>query len=97
MAEGSVKVILHGKKLKGEFALVKTRGMGENAWLLIKHRDDYASEKDITKKDKSVLSGKSISAIAKTGEKVWKNGREQRTAKSTSTKKPAKKKASLVK
>ena len=97
LAEGSVKVILHGKKLKGEFALVKTRGMGENAWLLIKHRDDYASEKDITKKDKSVLSGKSISAIAKTGEKVWENGREQRTAKSTSIKKPVKKKASLVK
>ncbi|WP_341842254.1 DNA polymerase ligase N-terminal domain-containing protein [Chitinophaga caseinilytica] len=40
---GSLKVILHGKKLKGEFALVKMRGgREENAWLLIKHNDKYA-------------------------------------------------------
>lgn len=40
---GSLKVVLHGKKLKGEFALVKMRGgREENAWLLIKHNDKYA-------------------------------------------------------
>src|SRR6185437_2368795 len=74
---GSLKFKLHGKKLKGEFALVKTHGMGENAWLLIKHDDAYASESDITKKDKSVLSGKTIEAMEKTSEKVWQSGREQ--------------------
>lgn len=41
---GSLKVVLHGKKLKGEFALVKMRGNEENTWLLIKHRDRYAKE-----------------------------------------------------
>lgn len=41
---GSVKVVLHGKKLKGEFALVKMHGRGENAWLMIKHRDRYAKD-----------------------------------------------------
>src|ERR1700710_653671 len=55
---GSLKIKLHGQKLEGEYALVKTHGMGENGWLLIKHNDDYASVKDITKKDKSILSGK---------------------------------------
>ncbi|MEO7209688.1 MAG: DNA polymerase ligase N-terminal domain-containing protein, partial [Chitinophagaceae bacterium] len=75
---GSVKVKLHGQKLMGEFALVKTKGMGENAWLLIKHKDEYAAAKDITKKDKSVLSGKTIAGMAKTSEKVWKDGREQK-------------------
>jgi bifunctional non-homologous end joining protein LigD len=71
LESGSVKVILHGEKLKGEFALVKTHGMGENSWLLIKHKDEFASPKEITKKDKSVLSGKTIEKTEKTSEKVW--------------------------
>ncbi|KXH85929.1 DNA polymerase ligase N-terminal domain-containing protein [Chryseobacterium kwangjuense] len=39
---GSLKFILHGKKLKGEFALVKMKNTEDNAWLLIKHKDDFA-------------------------------------------------------
>ncbi|MCU7615431.1 3'-phosphoesterase [Chryseobacterium sp. GMJ5] len=39
---GSLKFILHGKKLKGEFALVKMKNTDNNAWLLIKHKDDFA-------------------------------------------------------
>ena len=39
---GNLKFVLHGKKLKGEFALVKLKGKQENAWLLIKHKDEYA-------------------------------------------------------
>src|SRR6187397_2986898 len=35
---GSIKIKMNGKKLKGEFALVRTEGRGDNAWLLIKHR-----------------------------------------------------------
>jgi DNA ligase D-like protein (predicted polymerase)/DNA ligase D-like protein (predicted 3'-phosphoesterase) len=61
---GSLKFSMYGKKLKGEFALVKTHGRGENSWLLIKHRDKYASESDITKKDKSVISGKTLEKMA---------------------------------
>ncbi|AZA53892.1 DNA polymerase ligase N-terminal domain-containing protein [Chryseobacterium sp. G0201] len=41
---GSLKFILHGKKLKGEFALVKMKNAENNAWLLIKHKDDFAEE-----------------------------------------------------
>lgn len=42
--KGNLKFRLNGKKLKGEFALVKVRDSknGENAWLLIKHKDEYA-------------------------------------------------------
>jgi len=64
LEKGSVKIKLHGEKLEGEFALVKTHGMGENAWLLIKHNDEFASKTDITKKDKSVLSDKDLKEIA---------------------------------
>lgn len=39
---GSLKFILHGKKLKGEFALVKMKNAENNAWLLIKHKDKFA-------------------------------------------------------
>ncbi len=37
--KGDLKIILHGKKLKGEFALVKMKNMEKNSWLLIKHKD----------------------------------------------------------
>lgn len=77
LKSGSLKIILHGQKLKGEFALVKTHGMGENGWLLIKHKDEYASVDDISKKDKSVFSGKTIESMEKTSEKVWQNGQEE--------------------
>ncbi len=77
LKSGSVKIKLHGKKLEGEFALVKTHGMGENAWLLIKHNDAFASKKDVTKEDKSVLSGKTIETMEKSSDKVWKGGHEQ--------------------
>ncbi|MBE9585798.1 DNA ligase D [Mucilaginibacter sp. JRF] len=97
LKEGSLKIKLHGEKLNGEFALVKTHGMGENGWLLIKHKDDHASKKDITKQDKSVLSGKTIAAMEKTSEKVWQNGHEEdidQPEKASAKKKTPKKKAS---
>jgi bifunctional non-homologous end joining protein LigD len=77
LKEGSVKIKLQGQKLQGEFALVKTHGMGENGWLLIKHKDEFASSEDITKLDKSILSGRTIEKMEETSEKVWKGGKEQ--------------------
>jgi len=75
LKSGSLKIKLEGEKLKGEFALVKTHGMGDNAWLLIKHKDEFAAAKDVTKLDKSVLSGKTIPQIAASNDKVWKDGK----------------------
>lgn len=71
LAAGSLKFILHGKKLNGEFALVHTHGRGDNAWLLIKHKDTFAKTTDVTKKDKSVVSGKTISAMEKAPDKIY--------------------------
>ncbi|PUZ30174.1 bifunctional non-homologous end joining protein LigD [Chitinophaga costaii] len=62
--DGSLKIILHGQKLQGEYALVRTKGGEENAWLLIKHRDAYASVKDITQQNKSVVSGNTLEKMA---------------------------------
>jgi bifunctional non-homologous end joining protein LigD len=44
LKEGSIKIVMQGKKLKGEFALVKLKKGEDNAWLLIKHKDKYAVE-----------------------------------------------------
>lgn len=44
LKEGSLKFILNGKKLQGEFALVKMKSAENNAWLLIKHKDEFAKK-----------------------------------------------------
>ncbi len=79
LKSGSVKIVMYGKKLKGEFALVKTHYQGENSWLLIKHNDKYASKTDVTKKDKSVTSKKTLAQVEKTSDKIWKSNREQKS------------------
>ncbi|MBX2924312.1 MAG: DNA ligase D [Chitinophagaceae bacterium] len=72
LKEGSLKIRLYGKKLKGEFALVKTKGMEDNAWLLIKHKDRYATASDILLKEKSVVSNKTNTSLEKQKEaNVW--------------------------
>src|SRR5450432_1968791 len=49
---GNLKFRLFGKKLKGEFAIVKLKSKEDNTWLLIKHddayavHDEYSSEED---------------------------------------------------
>lgn len=68
---GKLSFKLNGKKLKGEFALVKAHGRGENGWLLMKLDDKYASEQDITSKNKSVISGKTIAQMEKSPDKIY--------------------------
>ncbi len=47
---GSIKFRLSGKKLKGEFALVKMK-KEEKTWLLIKHNDKYAVQEAYDSED----------------------------------------------
>jgi bifunctional non-homologous end joining protein LigD len=41
---GHLNITLHGKKLNGEFTLVKLKAGKGNSWLLIKHKDEYAMQ-----------------------------------------------------
>lgn len=77
---GSLKFRLHGEKLNGEFVLVKTPGRAENAWLLIKHRDEYASDIDITEEDESVVSKKTLSELSSDPSAAHWGTRRQATA-----------------
>ena len=66
--KGHLKFELDGEKLKGSWVLVHTRGFGgsQNSWLLIKHRDEFASAEDIlTEKPRSVLTRRLLADIAK--------------------------------
>jgi bifunctional non-homologous end joining protein LigD len=63
--KGDIKIVMLGKKLKGEFALVKMKSKADNSWLLIKKKDEYATSKDITSQNKSVLSEKTIEDLKK--------------------------------
>ncbi|HSD06800.1 DNA ligase D [Flavobacterium sp.] len=65
LKKGHLSFTLKGKKLKGDFSLVKLRGKQENAWLLMKKEDKYASEDDILAKDKSVITKKTLESLEK--------------------------------
>jgi len=62
LKKGHLTFILHGEKLQGEFALVKTR-QDEKSWLLLKKNDRYATTKDILKNDRSVVSHENLEEV----------------------------------
>ena len=117
LAKGDLKFRLKGKKLNGDFALVKMKGRRPgskgNEWLMIKKHDQYVVEGyDIDAYDESVLSKRSLAEIAgDAGSREWtsrpagrgklkaawladavaKLDKKNSAAKTTATKKKAKK------
>jgi bifunctional non-homologous end joining protein LigD len=98
LAKGDLKFTLHGKRMKGEWVLVhmkgrdtKTRSGARENWLLIKHRDKYATTgSTLTEKfTTSVETGRDLAGIAKGNKprrkaaiedapvKVWSGGKAQ--------------------
>jgi bifunctional non-homologous end joining protein LigD len=62
LRKGELKFSLNGKKLKGSWVLVRTR---DRQWLLIKHRDYYTTEEDVTElAPVSILTRRSLAEIA---------------------------------
>jgi bifunctional non-homologous end joining protein LigD len=69
LAKGDLKFRLNGKRLKGDFALVKMRGRRPgskgNEWLLLKKHDQHEVEDyDIDHYDSSILTQRSMDEIA---------------------------------
>jgi bifunctional non-homologous end joining protein LigD len=83
LAKGDLKFTLDGYKLKGSWVLVRTRGYGGRgpgdgrSWLLIKHRDDWAGDVDITEfAPLSVKSGHDLHEIlAEDNPDIWRTNR----------------------
>ena len=65
LKKGELKFQMHGKKLHGSFALVKTHGFGKkDTWLMIKHNDEYVQKGyDANKENFSAQSGKTLEEI----------------------------------
>lgn len=60
--KGKLSFVLKGKKLQGEWTLVRLKN-NPKQWLLVKHDDKYADEVDLTRLDKSVLSRKTLEQL----------------------------------
>ena len=79
LAKGDLKFRLNGKRLKGDFALIKMRGRRPgskgNEWLMIKKHDDHVVEGyEIEGFDTSVLTGRTLEEIAgDAGSAQWKS------------------------
>ncbi len=85
IAAGKIKFVLHGKKLRGEFTLVRIKGReGEHGdpWLLVKDRDEHTDPKyDPADHPESVKSGKTLDDVARNPRsKVWQSKPKARSA-----------------
>lgn len=82
LKNGELKFVISGKKISGEFVLVRLK-RDEKNWLLIKHNDEYAVH---TKYDaETLIKGKSKKEVFAKGaknERVWQSNRSARSAKS---------------
>ncbi len=88
LRNGSLKFAMHGEKMKGNWALVRMGGRAANEskpnWLLIKEHDDQERTRDdaaITDEaPDSVLSGRTMDAIARAEDRVWQSNRAEKKA-----------------
>lgn len=70
-AKGDLKVMLHGKKLKGEWHLFKIRTeRGKDVWLIVK-AGKQAKPLTPRQEDSSVLTRRSMARIAKDDDAQW--------------------------
>lgn len=78
LKKGKLTFVLRGRKLKGEWTLFRIHGRSPkgNEWLLMKHRDKFASEAfDVTEEfPLSVVSKKSVEELD--GARQWQSNRK---------------------
>ena len=83
--KGDLKVVFHGKRMKGSWVLVRTRGWGggggssgKPSWLLIKHRDEHVEPGDalVERHVTSVVSKRTMEQIGGSAKsRVWHSNR----------------------
>lgn len=89
LRNGSLKFTMYGKKMKGNWALVRMGGKAANEakpqWLLIKEHDSFERTDDepaITEeKPNSVATGRSIEEIARDKDHTWNSNRAEKSNK----------------
>jgi bifunctional non-homologous end joining protein LigD len=82
--QGKLAFTLHGDRLRGSWALVRTRGPDRTKpqWLLIKHRDEFARPGSdiVAEETTSVDTGRTMDEIATGKSRVWHSDRGTRDA-----------------
>jgi bifunctional non-homologous end joining protein LigD len=88
LKSGKLTFRMNGKKMFGEWALVRISGRGRtgdkgNEWLLLKHRDEFANDKiDITEvAPRSVVSNRLVDEVSP--ENVWQSNRKAAAGRGT--------------
>jgi DNA ligase D-like protein (predicted 3'-phosphoesterase) len=70
LQRGHAVFVLHGEKLRGGFALQRTRPGAKAQWLLIKRRDEHSRPGSdiVAERPESVLSGSTLDELLRGGE-----------------------------
>ncbi|HEY4733555.1 MAG TPA: DNA ligase D [Gemmatimonadaceae bacterium] len=91
LRRGDLKITFHGERLHGSFALVRMKFSRDGSssakpqWLLIKHRDEFATEDDVVAENMtSVDTGRTMDEIATGKSRTWHSNREPKAKKTSS-------------
>jgi bifunctional non-homologous end joining protein LigD len=98
LKRGDLKITFHGERMHGSFALIRMKFARDGSsskpqWLLIKHRDEFASDGDVVADNMtSVDTSRTMEEIASGKGKVWRSNRQAKksTALATATRSAAK-------
>jgi len=91
LKRGDLKITFHGDRLHGSYALIRMKFARDGSsskpqWLLIKHRDEFASDRDVVAEGMtSVDTGRTMEEIASGKGKVWRSNREPKKGAATSS------------
>jgi bifunctional non-homologous end joining protein LigD len=93
LKRGDLKITFHGQRLRGSFALIRMKfarnssSSSKPQWLLIKHRDEFATEEDVVADNMtSVDSGRTMEEIASGKSRIWNSNRAPKAKPARSTK-----------
>jgi len=102
-SRGDLKITFFGERMRGSYALVRmkysraSQSSAKPQWLLIKHRDDFASTADMVADNMtSVESGRTMEEIASGKSRVWRSNRKTSRIVSASEPKTVKKSSAVV-
>src|SRR6267378_4225329 len=87
LRRGDLKITFNGERLHGSFALIRMKFARDGSssskpqWLLIKHRDEFASKEDVVAANMiSVDTNRTMTEIASGKNKVWNSNRDTKKA-----------------
>src|ERR1700682_5485650 len=91
LRRGDLKITFNGERLRGSYALIRMKFARDGSsskpqWLLIKHRDEFASDRDVVAENMtSVDTGRAMEEIASGKSRVWRRNREPTKVEETSS------------